>query len=120
MNRRRSQRVILSMPVTVRTEDGPRDASFEEATQTLVVNVHGALVALAGKVEKGQTLRLINRTTREERLCHVMYVGPVTDGKAQIGVGFNDPSPDFWRIAFPPEDRMVRELEPAARKGKKL
>src|ERR1700686_4086112 len=117
--RRRSQRVILSLPVTVRTEGCPPDASFEEAAQTLIVNVHGALIALAGKVEKGQTLRLINPATREELLCRVIHLGPLTAGKAQIGVGFNDPSPDFWRITFPPEDWTSPELEPVARKGKK-
>jgi hypothetical protein len=116
---RRSQRVILSLPVTVRTESGPRDASFEEETQTLVVNAHGALVAIAGKVEKGQTLRLTNRTTKEELSCRVMYVGPVSGGKGQIGIEFHKPSPDFWRIAFPPEDWTAPEPEPAARKGSK-
>ena len=117
--RRRSQRVILSLPVTVRTEGGSRDASFEETTQTLIVNAHGALIAIAGKVEKGQTLRLTNRTTHEEQLCHVMYVGPVSGGKAQIGVEFKTPSPDFWHIAFPPEDWTAPEPEPATRKGAK-
>ena len=47
-SRRRSQRVILSLRVIVRTEDGPKDASFEEETHTLIVNAHGALIALAG------------------------------------------------------------------------
>ena len=118
-SRRRSQRVILSLPVTVRSEGGSRDASFEEATQTLVVNAHGALIAIAGKVGKGQTLRLTNATTHEERLCHVMYVGPESGGKSQIGVEFDKPSPDFWRIAFPPEDWKAPEQERATRKGAK-
>ena len=116
INRRRSQRVILSLPVTVRSEGG---TPFEEATQTLVVNAHGALIGLAAKIDKGQTVRLTNRTTREEQLCHVMYVGPVSDGKAQVGLEFNKPSPDFWRIAFPPENWTAPEPEPAVRKVKK-
>jgi hypothetical protein len=119
-SRRRSQRVILSVPVTVRIEGGPGTASLEEATQTLIVNAHGALIAIAGKVEKGQTLRLTNRATREEQLCHVVHVGPVSGGKAQVGVEFKTPSPDFWRIAFPPEDWTAPDQEPATRKGKRL
>ncbi len=118
-SRRRSQRVILSLPITVRTEGAAGVASFEEATQTLVVNAHGALITIAGKVEKGQTLRLSNGTTREEELCRVIYVGQKSGGKAQVGVEFNKPSPDFWRIAFPPEDWTAPEPEPAARKGTK-
>jgi hypothetical protein len=117
-NRRRSQRVILSLPVTVRTEEGRGDGAFEEATQTLIVNAHGALIAIASKVEKGQTLRLTNRATREEHLCQVVHIGPVSGGKAQVGVEFKTPSPDFWHITFPPEDWTSPEQDPAPRKGK--
>ena len=117
-SRRRSQRVILSVPVTIKTEGGSPEASFEEETQTLVVNAHGSLVALAGKVEKGQTLQLINRVTREEQLCHVMYLGPSSGGKVQVGIEFKKPSPGFWRIAFPPEDWSVPESEHVTRPEK--
>jgi hypothetical protein len=107
--RRRSQRVILTLPVTVRTLDGPKDNSFEEETHTLVLNVHGALVLLAGRVKKGQKLLLTNRVTKEEQPCRVARLGPTSGGKAQIGVEFLKPSPDFWHISFPPEDWVVPE-----------
>ena len=103
-SRRRSQRVILSLRVKVCTEGAPKEASFEEETHTLVVNAHGALVALGAKVKKGQKLRLTNVSTRAEELCQVVYLGTVTEGKTQVGVEFLKPSPDFWHIAFPPED----------------
>lgn len=80
-----------------------------------MVNAHGALLALAGKVEKGQTLRLINQATHQEQLCHVMFLGPSSGGKAKVGVEFKTPSPDFWRIAFPPEDWTIPEPEPVNR-----
>jgi PilZ domain len=118
-NRRRSQRAILSLPITVRIEDGSLDAPHEEATQTLVVNAHGALIAIAGKVEKGQKVRLTNRTTQQECTCRVMYLGPVSGGKTQVGVEFDEPSPTFWRMTFPPDDWAAPEQEPAASKGKK-
>jgi hypothetical protein len=112
-SRRRSQRVILTLPVSVRTEDAPKSASFEETTRTLVVNAHGALIALAGKVKKGQKLRLTNVSTHAEELCKVVYLGGATDDKIQVGVEFLKPSPDFWHIAFPPEDWIVPKPEPA-------
>lgn len=108
-SRRRSQRVILTLAVTVRTDGGPKDASLEEETHTLVVNLHGALIVLAGKVAKGQKLRLTNRATHEEQLCRVANVAPASAGKAQVGVEFLKPSPDFWRISFPPEDWVLPE-----------
>jgi hypothetical protein len=101
--------VILSLGVTVRTEDGPKDKSFQEETNTLVVNLHGALIVLAGKVAKGQKLRLTNRATHEEQICRVATLGLTSGGKAQVGVEFLKPSPDFWHISFPPEDWVLPE-----------
>jgi hypothetical protein len=108
-SRRRSQRVILTLAIIVRSEEGPNDARFEEETNTLVVNSHGALIVLAHKVAKRQLLRLINRATREEQICRVASLGPAAGGKTQIGVEFLKPSPDFWHISFPPEDWIVPE-----------
>lgn len=116
-SRRRSQRVILSLPITVRVEDTAGGGSFEEVTTTLVVNAHGALIALAAKVEKGQTLRLTNRSTREHQLCHVVYVGKPVGGKTEVGIEFKDPAPEFWHIVFPPEDWASHI--PASGKGTK-
>jgi len=114
---RRSQRVLLNMPIIVRTEPGPRSPGFTEETQTLVVNAHGALIAVAGRLEQGQTFYVANRVTHEEELCRVIYVGPVTAGKAQVGIEFAKPSPDFWRITFPPEDWVTPESTPAPGKA---
>jgi hypothetical protein len=113
---RRSQRVLLNMPIIVRTEAGPRGPAFTEETHTLVVNAHGALIAIAGRLEQGQTFYIANRVTHEEEQCRVIYVGPVTAGKAQVGIEFAKPSPDFWRITFPPEDWVTPESAPAAGK----
>lgn len=109
VSRRRSQRVFLSVRVIVRSENAPQNAAFEEETQTMVVNVHGALILLAAKVIKGQKLRMTNRVTKAEQLCQVASLGPKSEGKTQVGVEFLKPSPDFWQISFPPEDWVVPE-----------
>jgi hypothetical protein len=108
-NRRRTQRVILSLPVTVRTIDGPKELSFEEETHTLVVNLHGAMIVLAGKVAKGQRLQLTNRATQAEQVCRVVNLGAKSGDKAQVAVEFLTPSQDFWSISFPPEDSSLSE-----------
>ena len=117
---RRSQRVFVSVAITVRNEGGSKDTAFEEETQTLVVNAHGALIGLAAKIEKGQMLLLMNHATREKQVCKVVYTGPALGGKAQTGVEFTSRSPDFWRIAFPPEDSDVPQQSPAIRENKLL
>jgi hypothetical protein len=101
--------VILSVAVTVRTEEAAKGASFEEETNTLVVNLHGALILLAGKVAKGQKLLLMNRATKAEQVCRVANLASTTGGKVQVGVEFLTPSPDFWHISFPPEDWVLPE-----------
>lgn len=98
--RRRSQRVILSLPITVRSEGAAAGSPFVEETRTLVVNEHGALIALESKVETGQPLHLFNPATNLEQLCMVSYVGSPMDGTTQVGLKFLAPSPDFWSIAF--------------------
>jgi hypothetical protein len=117
-NRRRSQRVVLALGISVSSADEGRIAAFQEETQTLIVNAHGALIMLAAKVEKEQLLRMKNRATRQEQACKVVFVGPVANGKTQIGIEFTSPSPEYWHIAFPPEDWTAAEATPAKPAGK--
>ena len=118
LTRRRSQRVIVNVPVTVSCAGGNKYVAFQEETQTLVVNAHGAMFALAASVAKGQTLIVKNRVTEEDQECKVVYLGPVSGGKTQIGVDFTSNAPDFWRIAFPPENWIVPDQLPAGAKKK--
>ena len=101
-NRRRSQRVILSVPISV-TGDGPK-GKFTEETKTLVVNEHGALITLAAKVMQGQPLELKSPTNPEEQSCKVVYIGPTVQGQTQVGIEFMKPAPHFWHVSFPPEN----------------
>jgi hypothetical protein len=77
---------------------------FEEYTETLAINAHGALVLLGARVTSGAVVKLKNVKTEEEQECHVAFLGPVRGGKAEVGLEFTVPRPAFWRVAFPPED----------------
>ena len=101
-NRRRSQRVILSVPVSV-SGTGPK-GKFTEETKTLVVNAHGALITLAAKMTQGQQLELKSASNPEAQSCKVVYIGPSVQGQTQVGVEFLKPAPNFWHVAFPPEN----------------
>ncbi len=101
-NRRRSQRVILNVPITI-SGDGT-SGNFSEQTKTMVVNAHGALIMLAAKVSQGQTLELKSPTNPESQSCKVVYIGPTVQGQTQVGVEFSKPAPHFWHVAFPPEN----------------
>jgi hypothetical protein len=77
---------------------------FEEETNTLVVNAHGALILLANPVARGQVLAITNCATRQKLTCRVAYLEPTQGGRTQVGIEFTQPSPGFWQINFPPED----------------
>jgi PilZ domain len=115
-SRRRSHRVLLSVPITVTCETQPN--MFTEKTQTLVVNAHGALISLEAKAIQGQSL-LLKSPSSETRACRVVYVGPTLQGRTQFGIEFNEPSPNFWHITFPPEDWAGAALSDLAETKKK-
>ena len=106
--RRRSMRVLLSVPIQVsgKTRD---NEDFQEETRTLVVNAHGALISLAAKVVAGQQITVHNKATRKTLNCRVVYLGNPAAGKIQMGVEFMEPCPSFWQIDFPPDDWVVPE-----------
>ena len=114
--RRRTQRVILSVAVTVSGETS--SGKFSEDTRTLVINAHGALVTLAAKIASGQKVSIKTQAHPKEEPCRVVYVGPTVQGKTQFGLEFIESLPDFWRIAFPPENWSPILLEEAGRRSK--
>ena len=77
---------------------------MSEETHTLVVNAQGALIALATRVQHGQTLVLKNRVSGEEQECRVVHMGEKQADKNEIGIEFSCPAPKFWHIDFPPAD----------------
>ncbi len=84
---------------------------FDEEADTLAINAHGALVLLQSRVTSGSLLTLRNNTTKEEQECNVAFLGPVRGNKAEIGLEFSARRPQFWRIAFPPEDWSPKNPE---------
>lgn len=117
VSRRRSQRVLMQVGIRVRGKDA-QGKEFEEMTDTLALNAHGALVLLNARVISGAIIHIKNNKTEEEQECHVAFLGPVRSGRAEVGVEFTSPHPTFWRVAFPPEDWSPKS--PEARTAAKL
>jgi PilZ domain len=108
--RRRSQRVLMQVGVKVRGSD-TQGKAFEEEALTLAINAHGALVPLQARLTSGSRVFLQHKHTTEEQECHVVFLGPVRSGKAEIGLEFTEACPSFWRVAFPPEDWTPKHPE---------
>jgi c-di-GMP-binding flagellar brake protein YcgR len=101
-DRRRSHRVNIAMPVLVRGSKGAQ--RFEEQTLTVSVSAHGCMMRVTTPVTRSQEIEIVNTKTAEELPCTVTFIGQKENGKTEVGVEFSEPSPLFWRIAFPPED----------------
>ena len=108
--RRRSQRVLMQVGIRLRGKDA-QGQDFEEFTETLAINAHGALVLLTARVTSGCKIQMRHNKTEEEQECHVVFLGPVRGGKGEIGLEFSSPRPTFWRVAFPPEDWTSKSPE---------
>jgi hypothetical protein len=98
--RRRSRRIRARIRILVRIQARDREAVSEE-TDALVVNAHGALIILAAEVKKDQFVTIVNRKTGEELLARVTEIGERFMGKAQVGIEFISPAPDFWGVPHP-------------------
>jgi hypothetical protein len=100
----------MQVAVRIRGTDA-ENKPFEEVTDTLAINAHGALVLLGTRVTSGGKFLLFHQRTEEEQECHVVFLGPVRNGKAEVGLEFSDSRPAFWRVAFPPEDWTPKHPE---------
>lgn len=85
--------------------------AFEEEASTLAINAHGALIQLQARITSGSLVLMQHKQTQEEQECHVVFLGPVRSGQAEIGLEFSEPRPSFWRVAFPPEDWSPKHPE---------
>ena len=100
--RRRSQRVIIRVPVSLKVMVAGKAVAANGITVS--VNDHGALVQCVRTFAEETVVELQNDRTSEKAQCRVTRT-PIenTDGYL-IPLEFSAPSPTFWRISFPPRD----------------
>ena len=102
-NRRRSERVVLQMKVTVIADDTEHHPRQEEAL-TQVVNAHGGLLKMKMDVHVGQPMLLVNPKNHEEQKCRVVRVDDTASEYFSVAFEFDAPNPRFWPVVFPPLD----------------
>jgi hypothetical protein len=112
-NQRRSQRILLAVPLSVSglRADG---TAFVEHASTLIVNASGGLVALKETVLVAQTLSLKNENTDTETSCVVVNIERQASGLHEVGFEFSGGDRKFWRFNFPPADWTSRSPEAKA------
>jgi hypothetical protein len=83
-------------------EDGN---TFQELARTVLVDVSGGIIELESPVANGFRLLAVNENTNEDVECSVAYTQGSHNGKAEVRIAFDKPSPNFWGINFLSEER---------------
>jgi PilZ domain len=106
-SRRRSERVVLRIPLQLSAElpDGRR---INVEAHTLVVNAHGGLLDVGMEMVRGQQIRLRNLKTEIFTSGRVLRVEKAEEGgHFSVAFEFEAPCPQFWPVSFPPDDWTV-------------
>jgi PilZ domain len=100
MNRRRSDRVFLSVPITI-SRTSSTGQKFSDSARTIAVSRHGATVLLRQKLDDVRQVRIRTATADQEAPAQIVgLVGHQADGYV-YGIAFHDPDTNPWNIEFP-------------------
>lgn len=100
--KRRSQRVIVRVPLTLLLPENGQIVSIK--CHTVAVNVHGAMVVSPRTLEEDSKLEILNERTNEKIVCRVTRATRESSEGFLIPVEFTTPAPNFWQISFPPSN----------------
>jgi PilZ domain-containing protein len=112
-NQRRTDRVIIRMPVRISALDAA-GVKFSEEGYTLTINRHGATIALSRKLNPGLHLTICPFTSNKESIALVMgQLGGQSDVHV-YGIALLESNANLWGIQFPPlaesEEGLARLL----------
>jgi hypothetical protein len=100
--RRRSDRVMLTIPVVIRGVDN-HSGRFEVEGRTISLNRHGLLLHVNYLLRLGQVVVLSNLLGRREAEFRVTGpVAPLVEGVGEWALESVDPDSNIWGIKFPP------------------
>jgi PilZ domain len=94
---RRSTRVPLKVVITV---EGGAESLTREG-ETIVVNLHGALIATAIGLSTGMRISIHVYLTDKRATARVVYVDP--RNTMQCGIELDEPQ-NIWGVSLPPDD----------------
>ena len=105
--RRRSQRVIIRVPVTLVVTEGDKQVKIN--AHTVAVNIHGAMVVSPRSVDADISVDLLNERTNENIASRVTRTPRESSEGFLIPLEFINPSTNFWQITFPPSNWKAPE-----------
>ena len=100
--RRRSQRVMIRVPVTLHLTIARQPVTIH--AHTVAVNDNGAMLLCSRTLDADVRLELQHDRTQQRMGCRVTRTPRDTAEGFLIPVEFPAPVPGFWQISFPPAD----------------
>lgn len=94
---------MLRFPILVKIER-PDARTLQAPGLTLVINAHGGLLETSLEVESNWKISLINAQSGMTVGGRVVRVEKRGDGPLIVAFEFDQRTPQFWPISFPPED----------------
>jgi hypothetical protein len=95
--RRRAQRVLLRMAVTIHVAGKPSCSGH-----THTVSASGAMVVLVEPLSEGTAVTIENRKTQTQIEARVVRPPTMTGEGWLVPMQFLTPAPKFWNVFFPP------------------
>ena len=100
--KRRSDRVMLTIPLTLKGEDS-KGVRFVAEARTIILNRHGASIWTAQPLQGGQILLVVNQLGRLQANFRVVGpLSPLTKKGGEWGVEYTNAKENIWGIQFPP------------------
>jgi hypothetical protein len=99
-DRRRSQRVMLKVAVTLHLSINDKPTTLD--AHTLVVNTHGAMLCVQQNLAADTHLELEHNRSQERRRARVTRKPQSSPDGWLVPVEFEEESRDFWHVSFPP------------------
>jgi hypothetical protein len=105
--RRRSQRVMIRIPV--RLEFGTEGKRVTMEATTASVNDQGAMLLCARSLAVETELQIEHEHTHQKHLCRITRAPVESKDGYLIPVEFASVAPGFWGISFPPTNWKAPE-----------
>ena len=102
---RRSTRVPLKVVITV-VEGGAESRTCDG--ETIIVNLHGALIATAIGLSSGMRISIQVYLTDKRAAARVVYIDPKY--LLHCGVALDEPQ-NIWGVSLPPDDWYERDQQ---------
>src|SRR5579872_1807870 len=100
--KRRSDRILLTIPLTLQGED-EKGVMFHVEAHTLMLNRHGARIHTHRQLRGGQKVRVMSQLTRQSAEFRIVgLVAPFTENGGEYGVECLNRDENIWGIQFPP------------------